>query len=129
MRSKSDHHPASKHLYPIQTLEPRQIISVDIVSKLRTSSDSRNYVCACVDSFSGYLVAYPIRRATTTAIILCLEQYFVHLGLPKIMLTDNSPCFLSRKFQAFHTRQTSEVGPHNTISPTGQFSEADTSRD
>lgn len=73
----------------------RQILSVDLIGKLPTSGDERNYVCTCLDTVTRYLVAYSIRKLTKSAVIRCLEQY---LGVPTTILSDNGPCFISRKY-------------------------------
>lgn len=76
----------------------REIIVVDIVGKLPTTAEGFAYVCTITDVFSPYLVAYKLRNTTNNAIIKCMDTYFLHLGLPTALLSDNGPCFMSHRF-------------------------------
>jgi len=92
-------HLRSSILQTIQAKSTRDILSIDLIRKLPTSKERYNYVFSCLDVFSRFVVAYPIRSATTGAVLKCLELYFTHLGVPKSIMCDNGPCFVLKQFK------------------------------
>jgi hypothetical protein len=98
MRHKPNCHPLGKRLEHVQVERPRELLSVDVIGKLPYSGNRYAYVVTCMDVGTRYLTAYPVRNATAMAIIKCLDSYFLHLGVPDAILTDNGPCFTSHKF-------------------------------
>lgn len=83
----------------------RDLFYVGVVGKLPTTSNQTVLVITCLDKYSRYLVAYPVRNATTAKIIRCLKTYFVRLGVPRTIVVDNGPRFVSHKFVRYLKEQ------------------------
>ena len=54
-----------------------------------------------VDFFSGYVIMDYIRTETSDAVIACLNNDFRKLRLAEQIISDNGPCFISKKFNKF----------------------------
>jgi len=54
------------------------------------------FIIVLIDYFSKWVEIFPSRLATATNISKILErQIFCRYGLPKFIVTDNGPCFIS----------------------------------
>uniref|UniRef100_A0A672UA78 Integrase catalytic domain-containing protein n=1 Tax=Strigops habroptila TaxID=2489341 RepID=A0A672UA78_STRHB len=59
------------------------------------------YVCTAVDTYSGYLIAHPCRRATQDSTIKPLELIILYRGIPLQIQSDNGSHFKNQKVQQF----------------------------
>lgn len=87
MKTKMDSHPPMHQMKTIPASRPRALLFIDFVGKLPTAAGGFSYLCMCLDVYTRFIVAYPIRNATTNAVIKCLETYIMHLDLPTAIIS------------------------------------------
>lgn len=79
---------------------PWQLVSVDLVGPLPKSSSGYMYILSVLDCFSKFVLFFPLRRATTPAIVKSLEdQVILIYGAPETIIVDNGPQFRSSIFR------------------------------
>lgn len=61
-----------------------------------------------IDSYSKWLEVFPLKTASTEAMIQCLRSVFATHGLPEHIVTDNGTQFTSMEFQEFLRRNGSK---------------------
>ena len=54
-----------------------------------------------IDYYSRWIEAILIRSQTSGAVISAMRDIFAHLGIPKIIRSDNGPCYDSREFRKY----------------------------
>ena len=54
-----------------------------------------------IDSHSKWIEAYPTDSSTSAKVIELSRTLFSQFGLPEVLVTDNSPCFVSEEFETF----------------------------
>ncbi|GBO19224.1 Transposon Tf2-9 polyprotein [Araneus ventricosus] len=91
-------------MIPKRNLAPGQCIAIDVVGKLPSSTDNKNFILTIIDHYSRYLEAYPLQNITSRTIINCLNKYFANFGLPKFLITDNATNFISNEMVEFLDR-------------------------
>lgn len=69
---------------------PFQVISIDLMGKLPTSSKGNSYLLVITDLFSKYTLVHPLRHATATSI-----STFLVYGVPQFVICDNGKQFVS----------------------------------
>lgn len=79
--------------------QPWDLIFVDIVGPLPRSSKGYCYILVVADCFSKFTLLFPLRQATTPAIVKLLEDHVILIfGSPKIIIADNGVQFRSKLF-------------------------------
>ncbi len=79
---------------------PFQRLSLDFVGPLTRSKKGHCYILTVRDTFSGWLEAFPLRRATAEAAAALLEsQIFFRYGIPESIHTDQGTQFTSAQFR------------------------------
>jgi hypothetical protein len=63
-----------------------------------------NHCLVCVDSFSRWPAAFPLRKVTAKAVCDCLIQLFSHTNLPTTISSDNASTFCSEMNKVFLQR-------------------------
>ena len=56
-------------LVPIKSSKPFEIIEVDIVGPLKKSVNDNKYILVCVDLFTSWVEAMPLKRITAKEVI------------------------------------------------------------
>lgn len=81
---------------PKQCSRPFQMISVDFVGPLPVSRKQNSYLLVVTCCFSKFCHIFPLRRATSEAVIKNLEEaiFLVH-GVPQTIFLDNGSQFIS----------------------------------
>ena len=87
-------------LVPIETSSPFEIVSMDILGPFKVTSDGYKYVLVCVDMFTSWVEASPMKSLTAEE----TAQVFFRLiisrhGCPRKVLTDQGRQFTSSLFQ------------------------------
>lgn len=78
---------------------PWELISLDFVGPLPRSSHGNRFVLVVTDYFSKYVVMFPVRNATASALTRCVEeQIFLVYGVPASIICDNGTQLRSREF-------------------------------
>lgn len=87
-------------LVPIPAVEtPFERIGVDIVGPVERSQKGNRFILVICDYATRYPEAYPLREVTAKQIASALLHFFSHVGIPKEVLTDQGPNFMSRTLQ------------------------------
>ena len=61
---------------------------------------NNRYLLVFVDTFSGWVEAYPTKKETAQVVAKkLLEESFPRFGLPKVLRSDNGPAFVSQVSQ------------------------------
>jgi transposase InsO family protein len=81
---------------------PMQKPFVDFVGKLPRSKAGNTDILVCVDAFTKFVWLVPVREMTTrTTIRVLRERIFSAFSVPKVLVSDNAQCFMSREFRHF----------------------------
>jgi hypothetical protein len=92
--------PAGCMLSNPKVSRPWQVISADLVGPFPKSTNGFMHVLVVGDYFSKFSLFFPLRRATSAAVIRKLEdEVFLMYGAPQYLLTDNGKQFVSRDFK------------------------------
>lgn len=84
-------------IIPIIPNKPKEIISIDLFGPLPRAKLGLTYILVVLDVFTKFIVLYPIRRATTNIILNKLvNDYFIKVGKPEYILSDNGSQFRSK---------------------------------
>ncbi|PAA77829.1 hypothetical protein BOX15_Mlig004066g4 [Macrostomum lignano] len=57
-----------------------------------------HYMLVLVDSYSGYPEVHVTKDMTSRTVIQCVRRTFSQLGIPRTLVSDNGPCFISKDF-------------------------------
>lgn len=81
---------------PKQCSRPFQMISIDFIGPLPVSRKQNSYILVVTCCFSKYCLIFPMRRATSEAVVKALEDsvFLVH-GIPQTIFLDNGTQFIS----------------------------------
>lgn len=83
----------------VKSSKPGDLISVDFFGPLPRSVGGLQYIFVVLDVFSKYVKLYPIKRETTDIILGKLRNsYFLEMGIPQRILSDNGTQFSSPKW-------------------------------
>lgn len=79
---------------------PAQIWQIDYIGPLPQSRGCQ-YICTCVDTYSGVLVACAYRRAVQKNTIKTLEIIALYYGMPMQIQSDNGSHFKGKQIQDY----------------------------
>lgn len=80
---------------------PLEIVSIDYISNLVTSTNKNRHILVIVDLFSKFVKAYPCQKCDTNTTILLINKYYREIGKPRKILTDNATYFNNDRFKSF----------------------------
>jgi hypothetical protein len=79
--------------------KPMERIFIDFVGPIVRSRQGNLALLVVLDDFSKFVVMYPVRRITSSAVVSCLVgKYFPCFGIPGTIVSDNATVFKSRLF-------------------------------
>lgn len=82
---------------PKQCSRPFQMISIDFVGPLPVSRNQNSFILVITCCFSKFCQIFPVRRATSEAVIKILEDsVFMTHGIPQTIFLDNGSQFISK---------------------------------
>ncbi|KFD54748.1 hypothetical protein M513_04448 [Trichuris suis] len=96
-----------RHLAPRELIHPWLDEEVDPWSRLQIDFPGPfrgRYLFVATDSASKWPEAKVVSNISTSAAIRCLREIFATHGLPRILMSDNGPAFVSAPFRAFLRR-------------------------
>lgn len=84
------------------SMKPMSVLSIDFIGPLPKSSKQNRFAVVILDVATKYVIARPVRSATSKSAIKVLEDdvLFVH-GTPDVLMADNGSAFASHDFKAF----------------------------
>lgn len=87
-------------LHPIPvTRRPFERIHVDNLGPFLKSSRGYEYIMVCIDSFTRYVMLYPLKNIKGIATIKAMEDLVLRFGNPRVIVTDRRTCFTSKGFK------------------------------
>ncbi len=96
----SNYIPAYAPLSPSPVIDmPFERIGVDVVGPLERSQSGNRFILVICDYATRYPEAYPLREVTAKQVANVLLRLFTQVGIPKEVLTDQGPNFMSRTLQ------------------------------
>lgn len=100
-RAKRDAHPLTTPLNPLPVVGVFVRLHLDSVGPLHTTSEGHQYILVCVDSFSRWVEAFPLKTQTATEIARVLhDEIFCWYGASVSIVTDRGRNFLSKLINA-----------------------------
>ncbi|CAF3221850.1 unnamed protein product [Rotaria sp. Silwood2] len=82
--------------------EPWHTIGMDILGPLPTTARQKRFLLVVVDYFTRWIELFPLRSTTSNDIANILtNEIFSRYGLPKHIVSDNGPQFVSNLFKNF----------------------------
>ncbi|TWW71979.1 SCAN domain-containing protein [Takifugu flavidus] len=72
---------------------------VDVVGPLERSRSGNRFILVVCDYATRYPEAYPLKVVTAKQVASCLLQLFSRVGIPREVLTDQGPNFMSKTLQ------------------------------
>lgn len=86
----------------LDEIKPFDLITMDLIGPLPLSKNKNQYILVLVDSATKFVVAEPIRKATTANCIKVIEKNLIlQFGPPRILLTDNGKQLISNQMKKF----------------------------
>lgn len=94
--------PTDRMVSHMKVDRPWEMVSTDIMGPLPKSKNGNSFILVVTDYLSKFPLLFPLRKATSEAIIKKIEnEVFLIFGVPRILLCDNGPQFRSRQFTNF----------------------------
>ncbi|KAI5188115.1 hypothetical protein NEHOM01_2531, partial [Nematocida homosporus] len=89
-----------KRSTPVQNIiskHPMEHLQIDCIDMCycAEANDGYGWILTIIDTYSKYLVAMKMRRKTGESVVQCLEFYFMMLGCPRIVQSDNGSEFVN----------------------------------
>jgi transposase InsO family protein len=99
---KYNNSPTSSPMQIHSVKEPWHTIGIDIMGPFPVTNRNKRFLLVIVDYFTRWIEIFPINTTTSIAIAeLLVDQIFTRYGLPKYILSDNGPQFVSNMFRSF----------------------------
>uniref|UniRef100_A0A674PL68 Integrase catalytic domain-containing protein n=1 Tax=Takifugu rubripes TaxID=31033 RepID=A0A674PL68_TAKRU len=87
-------------LVPLPVVDtPFERIGVDVVGPLERSRSGNRFILVVCDYATRYPEAFPLKVVTAKQVASCLLQLFSRVGIPREVLTDQGPNFMSKTLQ------------------------------
>jgi len=101
-----DNQPKSSGLLvPIKSAYPFQILCVDFKGPIKISKNGYKYILVCVDHFTSWVEAAPLKSITAKEVIEVFFKMFISRhGCPEMILTDQGKQFVSEAFKDLCTQ-------------------------
>lgn len=95
--------PAGKMLSAqVTATRPWELVCADIVGPLPRSSGGYSYILCVYDSFTKFVLLFPLRTATASAVSQIMKDNVILVfGAPSRLIVDDGVQFTSRKFREF----------------------------
>ena len=103
----------SKHSTPLQphlrtlyevTTQPFERVHIDFIGEFDRSSRGNRWICNITDSYSSYIVVFPLRTITVNSLAHALQDKFFNIyGHPKQVVSDRGSQFTSEVYHVFMT--------------------------
>ncbi|CAM4850035.1 unnamed protein product [Rotaria magnacalcarata] len=101
-RFKYNNRPMATPMQLHEVLEPWHTIGIDLMGPFPTTSRQKKSLLVIVDYFTRWIELFPMRTTTSTNIAqILINEVFSRYGLPKYILSDNGPQFVSNIFEDF----------------------------
>ncbi|XP_041823979.1 uncharacterized protein LOC121628739 isoform X2 [Melanotaenia boesemani] len=75
--------------------QPFELLGMDLVGKLKTTSDGYQYICVLIDYYTKWPQAYPLKTKSAEEVTKCLLKFVYQFEAPKRVLTDQGKEFVN----------------------------------
>ena len=97
---KYNNMPMANPMKPHIVSEPWQTIGLDLMGPLPTTARQKRFLLVIVDYFTRWVEVFALAHTTSLDIAqVLINEVFTRYGMPKYILTDNGPQFVSNLFQ------------------------------
>lgn len=99
--AKKDYNPAKPPMAALPITKRFDRWHIDILGPLYKTTEGYEYILVCIDSFTRWIEAFPLRTqsAKETATIL-FQQIFCRYGAPRVLFSDRGRNFMSKLVNA-----------------------------
>lgn len=88
------------HMSSRKVSRPWEIVSTDLIGPLPLSRSGNRYILVVTDLFTKYALLFPLRKATSQAVVKHIENdVFMIYGVPERLICDNGKQYVSSKFK------------------------------
>jgi len=96
-------HQVPGHLYPMSSSWPFEICGMDVISPISPpTSKGHHFILAITDYFSKWAEAVLLKEVKTPNMIKFIKHHVLYrFGIPRRIVHDNGPQFISQTFQGF----------------------------
>ena len=99
---KYDNIPLATPMQLHEVLEAWHTIGIDIMGPFPVTARQKRFLLVIVDYFTRWIEVFPMNVTTSTAVAeVLMDQVFARYGLPRYILSDNGPQFVSNLFNEF----------------------------
>ena len=94
-------HQAPGHLHPTTFFQPFEMWGMDVVGPINPpSSKGHRFILTITNYFSKWAEAIPQKEVKTSDVIKFIKHHIIyHFGMPRWIIQDNGPQFVSQGFQ------------------------------
>ena len=97
---KTNKQTSNGFLIPIVTTKPFEIVAIDLIGPLHETEDGNKYVLVCVDLFTSWVEALPLKFITANEVLQAFFKLIVSRhGCPDNVLSDEGSQFTSHLFK------------------------------
>lgn len=101
-RFKYNNRPMANPMQLHEVIEPWHTIGIDIMGPFPVTSRQKRFLLVIVDYFTRWVEMFPMRTTTSEDISkILIDEVFARYGLPRYILSDNGPQFVSNVFDEF----------------------------
>ncbi len=101
-RFKYNNIPTATPMQLHEVLEPWHTIGIDLMGPFPSTARQKRFLLVIVDYFTRWIEVFPMRVTTSIEIAeVLINQVFTRYGLPRYILSDNGPQFVSNLFDEF----------------------------
>ena len=99
---KYNNRPTATPMQLHEVTEPWHTVGMDIMGPFPVTSRQKRFLLVIVDYFTRWIEVFPMNRTTSTDVAeVLIDQVFARYGLPRYILSDNGPQFVSNLFKEF----------------------------
>lgn len=103
---QTNKHPNKKIKVPMGAQKfvpgPWDTIAIDFIGRFPLTRNQNQYIFVVVDVFSKFCLLKPMRNCDSKSVIKYLENdVFLIFGVPRKIVADNGPAFISKQFKNF----------------------------
>lgn len=95
---------------------PGQIWQMDYIRPLPQDRGCKS-ICTAADTYSGYLIAHPSKKATHHSTICTIDTIILYYGIPLQIQTDNGSHFPNKFVQRYTEQQNTQWVFHISYYP------------
>jgi len=77
---------------------PWEVLTIDLMGPYPKGTNQNQYLFVIVDSFTKFVEMFPLRKATSGAVIQKLWTLCCRWGFPKVLISDNGTQFTSKEY-------------------------------